>query len=215
LAVAGVHEPLKLNGHGDIGAKKTLTTKYELAAPMDSVAASGTVEQGFGVYFKLRQSRQTNLEGSQQFQIIFRAPAEWRGDLLDIRCEAIGVDRGLVRQFDQRVRCGWHECTVALYRAGDVEAKTVAERYATSSQRLRIIAARSHEEIQRRSYPSWLHELGGLLDVTDPKIPASWLEQILTEPNSGHAFENRLPQQVRTAASAYLTAKRELRELTR
>ena len=215
LAVTGVHDPLKITGHGDAGSKKTLTKKYELAAPLDSVAASGTIERGFGVYFKVRQSRQTNLEGSHEFQIIFRVPAEWRGDLLDVRCEAFGISRGIVRQLDEQVRCGFQDFSVALYRVGDGEAQAIAEQYVASSHRLRRTAAVSHREIKRRSYPSVLHELGGLLDVTDPKIPSSWLQQILTQNTSGYAFENRLPSQVRSAASDYLTAKRELRKLTR
>ncbi|MBP90572.1 MAG: hypothetical protein CMJ64_28325 [Planctomycetaceae bacterium] len=213
LAITGAHQPVKINGHGDAGTKKTLTKKYELAAAMDSVAASGTIEHGFGVYFKIRQARQTNLEGSKEFQIVFRTPAEWRGDLLDVRCEAIGINRGIVRQFDEQVRCGLQDFPVALYRAGDEEAEVIAERYVTSSHQLRVIAAKSHSEIQRRSYPSMLHELGGLLDVTDPKIPKSWLRQILTGGTSGHSFEHRLPAQVQSAASNYLIAKRDLRKL--
>ena len=215
LAVTGVVEPIKITGHGDAGTKKTLIKKYELVAPMDSVAASGTIEQGFGVYFKLRQSRHSNLEGSKQFQLVFRTTESWRGDLLDVRCEAFGTDRGIVRQFDEQVRCGLQEFPVALYRMGDSKAKSIAEQYARSSQKLRVIAAASHREIKRRSYPSFFHELGGLLDLTDPKIPSSWLQQILTQRTSGHSFENRLPARVRSAASDYLTAKRELGMLKR
>jgi hypothetical protein len=215
LAITGAYEPVKITGHGDAGTKKTLTKKYELVAPMESVTASGTIEHGFGVYFKLRQSRQTNLEGSKEFQLIFRAPAEWRGDLLSVRCEAFGIDRGVIHQLDQQVRCGLHEFPVALYRVGDEEAEAIAERYVVSSHRLRVTAAASRKEIQRRSYPTVLHELGGLFDVADPKIPATWLQQILSDNSSGYGFENRLPQQVRSAASDYLVAKRALRNLKR
>ena len=215
LAIGGVWEPVKVTGHGDAGGKKSLTKTYELVAPMESIAASGTVDHGFGVYFKLRQSRQTNLEGSKEFQLIFRAPAEWRGDLLNVRCEAFGVDRGIVRQLDQNVRCGLNEFPVALYRAGDPEAQSIARRYVESSPQLRAIAAASTSEIQRRSSPTILHELGGLFDVTDPKIPNTWLEQVLSDGASGHSFENRLPARVRRATSNYLTAKKALRELTR
>ena len=215
LAVSGVWEPVKVTGHGDAGRKKTVTKKYELVAPMESVAASGTIEHGFGVYFKLRQSRQINLEGSKEFQLIFRAPAKWRGDLLDVRCEAFGIDRGIVRQFDQQVRCGLSEFPVALYRAGDSRAQAVAQRYVESSYRLRTIAVASRNEIQRRSYPTVLHELGRLFDVTDPKIPSTWLEDVFNDGASGHSFENRLPASVRSATAEYLTAKRALRELRR
>lgn len=215
LTITGAFEPVKITGHGDAGTKKTVTKKYELVAPMDSVASSGTIEQGFGVYFKLRQSRQTNLEGSKEFQLIFRAPESWRGDLLDVRCEALGMNRGIVRQFDEQARCGLQEFPIALYRTGDREAQLIAERYAKSGQKLRAIATASHQEIKRRSYPSFFHELGGLLDVTDPKIPSSWLQQVLSEEASAYSFESRLPKQVRSAASDYLTAKRELRKLKR
>lgn len=215
LAVSGLVEPVKITGHGDAGTKNSLTTRYELAAPMDSIAASGTIESGFGVYFKLRQSRQTNLEGSKEFQVVFRAPEQWRGDFLDVRCEASGINRGIIDQLDEQTRCGFQQFSVALYRVGDEEAKAIAQRYAASTRKLRTVAAESHQEIKRRSYPSLLHEIGGLLDVTDPKIPASWLQQILGGNTSGYGFENRLPEQVRSAASSYLTAKRDLRKLKR
>ena len=214
LAVSGLVEPVKISGQGDAGTKTTLTKKYELAAPLESVAASGTIEDGFGVYFKLRQSRQTNLEGSKEFHLIFRAPSDWRGDLLDVHCEASGIEHGIIHQFDETVSCGWADFPVALYRGGDAEARAAAERYVASAHQLRVTASASRDEIKRRSYPTVLHELGGLFDVAEPKIPASWLQQILTGQASGHGFENRLPAQVRSAASSYLVAKKAMRELS-
>ena len=58
LAATGGWEAAKLTGHGDAGTKNTVTTKYELVAPMESVTASGTVQNGYGVYFKMRRCRQ-------------------------------------------------------------------------------------------------------------------------------------------------------------
>jgi hypothetical protein len=213
LAVTGGWESAKVTGHGDAGTKNTLTTKYEQVAPMESVTASGTIQNGYGVYFKLRRSRQDTLEGAKEYQVIFRAPAQWRGDILQVECEARGMQRGIVHQLDEEVRCGYSQVPIALYLAGDEQAQRIAEQFATSNHRLRSTAVLSQEEIKRRSYPTLLHELGGLLELAQPKIPPSWLEQVLSDSAPGHEFENRLPAQVRSAASEYLTAKRELRKL--
>lgn len=213
LAVSGGWESANVTGHGDAGAKNTLTTKYELAAPKESVTASGTIQNGYGVYFKLRRSRQDTLEGAKEYQVIFRASRHWRGDLLHVYCEARGIQRGIVRQLDEEVRCGLGEYPLALYLSGDESARSIAEQFAKSNHNLRSTAINNQREIKRRSYPTVLHELGGLLDLAEPKIPRSWLEQLLSESASGHEFENRLPAQVRSAASDYLIAKRELRKL--
>ncbi len=213
LAVAGGWAGAHVTGHGDAGTKNTLTTKYELVAPMVSATASGTIQNGYGVYFRLRQSKQDTLEGAKEYQLIFRAPQQWRGDILHVHCEARGLQRGIVHQLDEEVRCGFSQFPIALYLAGDEEAKRIAEQFAASNHRLRSTAIKSQDEIKRRSYPTVLHELGGLLDLAEPKIPASWLEQMLSDGAPGHEFENRLPAQVRSAASDYLTAKRELRKL--
>lgn len=213
IAVAGGWEGANLTGHGDAGTKNTLTTKYELVAPLESVTASGTIQNGYGVYFKIRRSRQVTLEGAKEYQVIFRVPRQWRGDILHVHCEARGMQRGIVHQLDEEVRCGFSQFPIALYLAGDEEAKSIAEQFASSNHKLRSTAIRSQQEIKRRSYPTVLHELGGLLELAEPKIPPSWLEQLLSDGAPGYGFESRLPAQVRSAASDYLTAKRELRKL--
>jgi hypothetical protein len=213
LNATGGWEGAKLTGAGDLGSKNTLTTKYELVAPMESVIASGTIQDGYGVYFKLRRSRQGTLEGAKEYQIIFRAPQQWRGDFLYVQCEARAMQRGFVHQLDEEVQCGFAQFPIALYLAGDEEAQGIAERFVATNHRLRSTAIKSQLEIKRRSYPTVLHELGGLLELAEPKIPPSWLEQLLSDSASGYDFENRLPAQVRTAASDYLVAKRELRKL--
>ncbi|MEO8498110.1 MAG: hypothetical protein ABI614_23840 [Planctomycetota bacterium] len=213
LALSGGWQAANVTGHGEAGTKDTLTTKYELVAPMESVTASGTIQNGYGVYFKLRRSKQDTLEGAKEFQVIFRAPRQWRGDILQVYCEARGIQRGFVHQLDEASRCGIAQFPIALYLAGDEEAKRIAEQFATSNHRLRSTAVNSQDEIKRRSYPTVLHELGGLLELAEPKIPASWLEQLLSDGAPGYEFENRLPAQLRSAASDYLTAKRELRKL--
>lgn len=213
LTATGGWHAANLTGHGDAGSKNTLTTKYELVAPMESVTASGTILNGYGVYFKLRRSRQDTLEGAKEYQVIFRAPKQWRGDILHVQCEARGMQRGIVHQLDEEVQCGFGQFPIALYLAGDEEAKRIANQFVMSNHRLRSTAIKSQREIKRRSYPTVLHELGGLLELAEPKIPSSWLEQLLSDNAPALEFENRLPAQVRSAASDYLVAKRELRKL--
>jgi len=56
---------IQASGNSSLGAKRTESERYELVAPMDTVAASGTLQNAQGVYFKLRNfSRQYKLNRS-------------------------------------------------------------------------------------------------------------------------------------------------------
>ncbi|MCH7725242.1 MAG: hypothetical protein IH991_01985, partial [Planctomycetes bacterium] len=75
IGVSGVLESVvKINGTGDVGSKRNSSVRYELLPPMETVAASGTIGRSTGVYFRLRSSRQTSLEGSKQFVLVLRVP---------------------------------------------------------------------------------------------------------------------------------------------
>lgn len=42
------------------------------------------------VYFKLKRSAQTALEGIHEVELVFEVPMQWRGDLLEVNMEAFG-----------------------------------------------------------------------------------------------------------------------------
>jgi hypothetical protein len=119
---------------GDVGGQLKSGTAYELLPPQEIVLASGTVHQGHGVYFKLRPSTQTTLEGMKLFSAICAVPRGWRGGCLKLQCEAVGVERGLIPGIERHVGSGTALFGVALYMEGDVEAEKLADRVARCQQ---------------------------------------------------------------------------------
>jgi len=69
---------------------ETTTEKLNRLPPKQAVVVSGTSLQGRGVFFKLKKSSQTSLEGVHTFTVVFVAPAEWRGGQIGIACTALG-----------------------------------------------------------------------------------------------------------------------------
>jgi hypothetical protein len=108
------------------GGREVVTEKQVRVAPKQVVVASGTIHQEHGVFFTLRPSPQTSLEGVHELTVAFIVPATWRGDAVRVSCQATGQQKVLwVKQ--QKV---WAETAsgVALYLAGDTEARRAAER---------------------------------------------------------------------------------------
>lgn len=69
---------------------ETTTEKLNRLPPKHPLVVSGTSLQGRGVFFKLKKSSQTSLEGVHVFSVVFIAPAEWRGGDIGIACSALG-----------------------------------------------------------------------------------------------------------------------------
>jgi hypothetical protein len=121
---------------GDAMGQVKSGVAYEMLPPQEIVLASGTVQHGHGVFFKLKPSSQTTLEGMKSFSAIFAVPHGWRGGCLRLRCQAVGLSRGLLRPFDREVDSGRAVFCVALYAAGDAQAAALADRVATCQQEL-------------------------------------------------------------------------------
>jgi hypothetical protein len=73
-----------------LGKCETATEKLKRLAPKQAVVVSGTSSEGCGVFYKLKRSSQTSLEGVHELAITFIAPAKWRGANLDVACGARG-----------------------------------------------------------------------------------------------------------------------------
>ena len=206
---------IQASGNSSIGSKQTESERYELVAPMDTVAASGTLKNAQGVYFKLRNSRQQNLEGSKLFSIVFSAPYDWQGSLLEVDCRARGYDRGVFRQLDELTDCGQVQLRVVLVGVGDETSQQLGEEFIRAEQQLRQLAAASREDLHRHNYPTMLYEIGGLLDVVKPKVADTWLQQLLRHPQlaAKKQMHRQLPPKLRAAAEAYLAAHRRLDQL--
>ncbi|HEX4150172.1 MAG TPA: hypothetical protein VHY20_14340, partial [Pirellulales bacterium] len=98
---------------------KQLPAKYLLLA-------SGTTLGEHGVFFKIKASPQTSLEGAKEFTCWFVVPKSWRGDWCLLSCKARAYRKNyLVSKLEM---CGQADVVVGLYLAGDEQGKALARR---------------------------------------------------------------------------------------
>jgi hypothetical protein len=129
--LSGKYELLALPGPSvGIGEKKTSSVKYELLPPMETVTASGTLDRGSAVFFKIKATQRNLLEGAREYAVVIRVPTAWRADYLRVRCEADGIRRNVISMFDEPISGGRREFLVSLYQEGDEPARQIAENFA-------------------------------------------------------------------------------------
>lgn len=117
---------------GGLSNREIVTeTEYRIP-PQQVVVASGTIGEEHGVFFKLRSSPLSSLEGVHELVVRFIVPENWRGDSVHVCCQATGQEKFLW----MKQQSTWaHTCgTVALYLAGDPQARQAALRYVTAKE---------------------------------------------------------------------------------
>jgi len=103
---------------------------YQRAPPRQLVLASGTVASGHGVFFKVKASPLTALEGDQQFVCRFAVPAAWRGDWARVDCRTF---RRTKEYFQEKIEpCGTKSVLVGFYLIGDEDARAAAQQLAAA-----------------------------------------------------------------------------------
>jgi hypothetical protein len=125
--IGGVVAHVTPTVNGGVGGKEVLTEKLVRVAPKQVVMAAGTLNEEHGVFFTLRPSATTSLEGVHELSVQFIVPARWRGDAVRVTCQATGAQKMLWMK-QQKV---WAQksTAVALYLAGDLAARRAAERH--------------------------------------------------------------------------------------
>ncbi|QDV72530.1 hypothetical protein [Botrimarina mediterranea] len=94
---------------GTSKAESATVTRSELP-PKQAIIVSGTTGGRSGVYYKLRRSSQSTLEGERMFRVTFAAPADWDGGSVEVRCLARGEKKWLF--VDQRRV--WNQTTTPM-----------------------------------------------------------------------------------------------------
>lgn len=197
-----------------ISQKRQSAVKYELLPPLETVTASGTILRGSGVYFKLKASQRNLLEGERQFALVLRVPSSWRADYVAIHCQAEGVQRGIVSQFDQQHFAGQRQFLVALYLEGDAQARAAAENFSRAEANLRSVARVKQRAIEGRAQPTVAHQIGALFAMTSPQIPEDWLARLLIGPPAQGTIPKRLPREVVQAAQEFVSARKQLSQFS-
>jgi hypothetical protein len=180
---------------------------------MELLTASGTLARHRGVYFKMRQSSQTTLEGSRLFRIVFEVPEAWRADLLDVRIEAVGSENSKARRSSILAS---QPFVVAIYREGDEVAARVASNYRKQQTQLTQVTRAFAPRIEQRSYPTPLHKIGAKLDIYQPEIPQGWFEALVYRPGVAYHISklSMLPVDVRVAVMNFLDHKMRIESLS-
>ena len=114
--------------------REVITETEHRLAPQHVVVASGTIGQEHGVFFKLRSSPLSSLEGVHELTVRFIVPDNWRGDSVRVCCQATGQDRFLWMK--QQTTWANTCATVAIYLAGDLKARQAAQRFSEQDDRL-------------------------------------------------------------------------------
>lgn len=111
---------------GGKGGKEVVTEKQKRVAPQQAVVASGTTNEEHGVFFVLRPSPTTSLEGVHELKVRFVVPVTWRGDSIRVAVQAAGNQKML--WMSQQKVLAQKSTAVALYIEGDFAARRAAER---------------------------------------------------------------------------------------
>ena len=102
------------------------TEKLHRLPPKYAVVVSGTSSEGRGVFFKLKRSSQTSLEGVHELAVTFVAPADWQDGKVLVGCSARGSRK--LFWIDQPATLGRAVSEVELTMAGKA-APSKAIRY--------------------------------------------------------------------------------------
>ncbi len=199
-----------LGGH----KKKNATQTYEKLAPKKLLTASGTISRAGGVYYKLKTSNQTTLEGSRTFVVRFRVSQYWNGDVIQVHCAARRKKSGFGSS-NELEPLSRGDFLVATYLASDSNARRVVQNFSKAESGLRAKAKLLHDEIERRSFSNPLERLGGALKFTEGNIPKNWLGIVLYDQPSAGAFSfyRDLPVQIQKSVDHYVASKKQLMSL--
>jgi hypothetical protein len=80
---------------GGLAGCESATEKINRLPPKHVVVVSGTYAEGRGVFFKLKRTNQTSLEGVHELAVTFVAPRSWAAVPLQVECNALGQKKTL------------------------------------------------------------------------------------------------------------------------
>ncbi len=81
--------------NANTSTSETVTEKLNRLPPKYAVVVSGTSSDGRGVFFKLKRSSQSSLEGVHELAVVFVAPVEWQRGEVNVVCSARGTRKVL------------------------------------------------------------------------------------------------------------------------
>jgi hypothetical protein len=207
------YEPV---GRGSAGGDYQTTTNrqenYQRRPPMQILTSSGTIDRGFGCFFKFRPGPFPVLEGTREVAILFEVSSAWRADMLQVSMRAVGKPKSSSKQ---STTLGSQRLWMATHREGDSEAARQTRQAMQQERQLRALAASSQEQVMEKSLPTFLHKVGAQLDLIQPRIPDDYLSQIIfgSSQQIYQTHNRRLPVDLRVAMLDYLDQRDKLLNL--
>lgn len=204
---------------GDYWKQTSVHESYQRRPPMQAVTSSGTIRQGFGVFYKFRPGPVDVLEGSRQVAMLVEVPQGWRADLLQVSMTAAGTRpaSAIESSSSRPAILSNQRFWVTTHREGDAAAAAMALSYVRHERHLRGLAASKQQEVQKRSAPSIWHRVGVALDVVETRIPKNYLTSVIFGPTD-RSFSHgthRLPVDLRVAILDYWDYRDQLLQLSR
>ncbi len=188
-----------------LGSKDGEKVRFDRLPALELLAASGTTQRGHGVYFKLRPSDQVSLEGARQLLCVFRVPHDWRGDMVRLKCHAVGHRRGLVPGLPASSSRHVSHFEVGLYLQGNVDAAAIMNRRVQLEQAFRSTVQQHYRELQSTRFASPIPGVASFRAMVDPASLAE-LQTYLIRRGQAAVEDSRLPQAVRGALHDYRVA---------
>jgi hypothetical protein len=201
-----------LAASGDYQNHLNVQESYTKKPPMQLLTSSGTIYQGYGVFFKFRPGPVDVLEGSKEIAILIEVPKGWRADLLQVSMTAVGSIGSSRQQLLSQSRL-W----ITTHREGDGAAAAQAQAYVRHERHLRGVAASKQREVNDRSLPTFWHKAGAALQIVDARIPKDYLTRVIFG-RANPRFDDgsgRLPVDLRVAILDYWDQRGNLLSLSR
>jgi len=223
ISINGSYSHLtRANLVADRGKKSNNTIQFDRIAPVQAVTASGTIERGKGVYFKLRWTAKQVLEGEKTFHLTMRVPKEWRTGMMDVSVIAQAESNSMVPWERNFKTIGAAKFVVALYRFGDTEAESLARAVSNAEYKLRKLYIARQRSAEVNSLPSMLHMVATKLDLESSRSQSRrkedrWVERLLLGDlvhNSDKQIR-KLPMPIRVAALEYIDRRNEFTGINR
>lgn len=211
----------------DQAEKQGTATQYEKHAPLHAVTASGTIERGRGVYYKLSWTSTQILEGEKEFKIQFAVPEGMRAGLMDVSVVAVGKPNSrnavagafaqmpMLGDDGQMQALGEGRFVVAVHAEGDPVAWKAAQAMADVEASLREQAKGIRAKSPAKSLSSLIRHVAARFDVDSVDVHGDWIDRVVfgnADPHTDPVIR-KLPTELRVAALDYCDARRKIQTL--
>ena len=209
----------KANLNANVSDREGKTLRTSKLPPKKLAVASGTQKRGTAVYFKLKPSTQSTLEGSHEVVLTVKVPVAWRADLMHVHCS--GVSAWTEDGPHSKYRADF---VIPVYLAADSPAKIVCEQFSDAELELRRSARteyskKSPAKKDLASKVSLFVKREILGKRKKPTPQSNWLGQVIFNNHSVAAIESQsgteLSDSAKTSVRKFRQCRIELLKLNR